>query len=140
MVPWGVEESFPCEIPQAMSNADNPPEEGGRHSWCDRGGGWGDRMLAAGEGPRGPSKIQGAQPPRHLSSQGKMETMGRPEAVGPSEEDKMEGVSRPKPGHAKAEITLLQSHLTTMSVQIRHHGTQRDLLLPEAYLGYLSRL
>ena len=32
---------------------------------------------------------------------------GSPEAVGLSEEDKTEGVSGPKQGHVRAEITLM---------------------------------
>ena len=50
--------------------------------------------------------------------------MGSPEAVSPSEEGKLEGVSGPKQGHPRAEITLTwrqgctqhQSYLMTMSV------------------------
>ena len=112
---------------------------GDGHSQCD--GGWGGRTLAAAKGPWGQSKSQGAEPHRHLSSQGPMGVMGSPEAVGPSEEDKTEGVSRPKQGHARAKITLMQrqvcalywSHAMTTSVQTRYCGTQRDLLVPENY-------
>ena len=35
-----------------------------------------------------------------------MGEMGNPEAAGPSEEDKTEGISGPKQGHKRAEITL----------------------------------
>ena len=67
--------------------------------------------------------------------------IGSPEAADLSKKDKIEGVSRLQQGHTKAEITLMwrqvcaqhQSCLATMSVQTRHHGTQRDLLVPENY-------
>ena len=101
---WGVEESSPCRILQALSDTDNL-------SWGGRtdipsvmeDGGWGIRTLAAGEGPRGQSKIQGAEPPRHHSSQGPMGVMGSPEALGLSEEDNMERVIGPKQGHMRGK-------------------------------------
>ena len=59
----------PQEILQAMSDAENPHEDGGDRCSQSKDGRL-NRTLTTGEGSGGPSKIQSGRTPGHFSDQG----------------------------------------------------------------------